>query len=88
VAEVQTYVSEHPDQLQAVYDAEYEGKNRSTLITWLEAQFPYDPGEYNVTEVLDYAADNPSELEAIIAAEQAGKNRSTLLSQLEAMRSA
>jgi hypothetical protein len=86
VGEVQEYVSEHPDELDEIYEAECAGKNRSSLVTWLENQFPFDPGAWNVNEVLDYAAENPSELEDIIAAEQAGKNRSTLVTQLEAMR--
>ena len=88
VAEVQTYVEANPESLAAVYESEYQGKARSSLVTWLEARFPYDPGEWTVTEVLDYAAENPGELEDIIAAEQAGKNRTTLVSQLERMREA
>ena len=75
VGEVQEYVSEHPDQLEEMYEAEVAGKNRSSLVTWLENQFPFDPGEWTVSEVLDYAAENPGELEDIITAEQAGKNR-------------
>jgi hypothetical protein len=86
VAEVQAYVTAHPDELEAVYEAEVAGKNRSTLVVWLEEQFPYDPGAWTVQEVVDYATANPDDLEDIIAAEQAGKNRTTLLSQLEAMR--
>jgi hypothetical protein len=86
VAEVQQYVESHPDELEAVYDAEYNGKSRSTLVTWLEEQFPFDPGEYTVSEVLEYAESNPDQLEEIIEAESAGKNRSTLVNQLEAQR--
>jgi hypothetical protein len=36
VDEVEEYVTEHPDLAQDVYDAEVEGKNRITLVTWLE----------------------------------------------------
>ena len=86
VGEVQAYVSSHPDEVEAVYEAELAGKNRISLITWLENQMPYDPGSHTITDVLDYAAENPGELEAIIAAEQAGKSRSTLITQLESMR--
>jgi hypothetical protein len=88
VADVQQYVTEHPDQLEEMYEAEVAGKNRSSLVTWLEEQFPFDPGEWTVNEVIDYANEHPDELEEIIAAEQAGKNRSTLISQLEGMRPA
>lgn len=88
VSEVQQYVTDNPDELEAVYEAEVANKNRSTLVTWLEEQFPYDPGAWTVQEVVDYAEANPDELEEIIAAEQAGKNRTTLVSQLEAMRPA
>ena len=38
VAEVQDYVTANPDQLEAVTQAETSGKNRSTLVDWLEAQ--------------------------------------------------
>lgn len=37
VAEVVAYVETNPDQLQAVYAAEQAGKNRSTLLSALEA---------------------------------------------------
>jgi hypothetical protein len=87
VSEVQTYVTENPDEAGAVYDAEVDGKARSTLLTWLEEQIPFDPEAYTVQEVVDYAEANPDQLEDIIAAEQAGKNRTTLVSQLESMRS-
>jgi hypothetical protein len=86
VDEVKEYVTEHPEALETVYEAEYQGKSRTTLVTWLEEQFPYDPGVWTVQEVTDYAEANPGELEDIIAAEQAGKSRTTLLSHLEAMR--
>jgi len=38
VAEVQTYVTDHPAERAAVLAAEEAGKARSTLIEWLEAQ--------------------------------------------------
>jgi hypothetical protein len=34
---VQDYVTEHPDEIEAVYDAELAGKNRTTLVNWLES---------------------------------------------------
>lgn len=37
VAEVQDYITAHPDEIDAVYDAETSGKNRTTLVTWLES---------------------------------------------------
>jgi hypothetical protein len=37
VEEVKAYVEEHPDELEAVHEAEVEGKNRVTLIEWLES---------------------------------------------------
>lgn len=40
VAEVQEYVTANPDQTQAVRDAEAAGKNRSTLIAWLDEPWP------------------------------------------------
>ena len=86
IAEVLAFVDENPDQVREMIDAEEAGKNRSTLITQLEALIPYDPGDYNVDDVVLYAQENPEQLEDIIAAEQAGKNRSTLLTQLEALR--
>ena len=86
VDEVKEYVESHPDELEAVYEAEYSGKGRSTLVTWLEEQFPFDPGEYTVAEVLEYAEANTDQLEDIIVAEVSGKNRSTLVSQLEGLR--
>jgi PKD repeat protein len=36
VTEVQDYVSANPGQAQAVRDAEAAGKNRSTLLSWLD----------------------------------------------------
>jgi hypothetical protein len=38
VAEVEAYVEAYPDQLEEVLDAEEAGKNRSTLVAWLEAR--------------------------------------------------
>lgn len=38
VAEVEAYVTEHPDELDAVRAAEQAGKGRSTLLAWLDAQ--------------------------------------------------
>jgi IPT/TIG domain len=38
VDEVKTYVDTNPDERQAVLDAEVSGKNRSTLVGWLEEQ--------------------------------------------------
>jgi hypothetical protein len=38
VADVQAYVTEHPDELDAIYAAEQSGKARSTLLDWLAAQ--------------------------------------------------
>ena len=33
---VEAYVSDHPDELDAVLAAEEAGKNRTTLVAWLE----------------------------------------------------
>jgi hypothetical protein len=86
VAEVQEDVnSMDEDQIRAVYDAEVAGKNRTTLVSYLESLLPFDPAEYNVEDVVQYASDNPELLADIITAEREGKNRSTLLSQLEAL---
>ena len=85
VAEVQEYVGSHPDEAEAIYDAEVAEKNRSTLVIWLEEQLPYDPGSYTVQEVVDYAIANPDLIDDLIEAEKAGKNRSTLIAQLEAL---
>ena len=38
VADVQAHVEQNPDQRAAVLKAERKGKNRSTLVDWLEAQ--------------------------------------------------
>ena len=37
VADVQAHVEQNPDQRAAVLKAERKGKNRSTLVDWLEA---------------------------------------------------
>ena len=90
VAEVKEWAeaAERTDEeLIAAYNAEVEGKNRTTVLSHLESLLPYDPAEYTVNEVVEYAEDNPDQLEDIIAAEEAGKNRSTLISHLEALRS-
>ena len=87
VAEVQEYVNNLDDDesIRAVYDAEVAGKNRTTLVSYLESLLPFDPAEYTVEGVVEYAEANPTELDDIIAAEREGKNRTTLLSQLEAL---
>jgi len=36
VAEVEEFLADHPDEAQAIYDAEVAGKNRVTLVEWLE----------------------------------------------------
>lgn len=36
IDEVKAHVNENPDQTQAVLDAELDGKNRVTLVEWLE----------------------------------------------------
>ena len=35
VDDVKAYVTEHPDEVQAVYDAEVAGKARTSLLEWL-----------------------------------------------------
>jgi PKD repeat protein len=87
VAEVEDYANtlETAEQVQALIDAERAGKDRSTLITFLESMLPYDPSEHTIPDVVQYATDNPDETADIIAAEREGKNRTTLLSQLEAL---
>lgn len=37
VADVKAWVTDHPDQVQAIYDAEVAGKARQTLLDWLTA---------------------------------------------------
>lgn len=88
-AEVNAYADanqDDPDEIQRVLDLEVADKNRTTVVSHLEALLPYDPADYTVAEVVDYATANPDQLDDIIAAEQAGKNRTTLLNQLEALR--
>lgn len=38
VDEVKAYVEENPDEAEVVLQAETAGKNRSTLVAWLEEQ--------------------------------------------------
>lgn len=38
IAEVQQYVTDYPDELEAVTAAEKSGKNRTTLVNWLESE--------------------------------------------------
>jgi len=87
VAEVEEHANtlETVDQVQALIEKERAGKDRSTLIAFLESMIPYDPGEHTVADVVQYATDNPDEVTDIIASEREGKNRTTLLSQLEAL---
>jgi len=87
VAEVQEHVNtlQYAEDVKAVLDAEVAGKNRTTLVSYLESLLPYDPESHTVQEVVDYATAHPDEVADIITAEQAGKNRTTLLSQLEAL---
>lgn len=35
IDEVKSYVDDHPDEVQAVYDAEKAGKARVSLLDWL-----------------------------------------------------
>lgn len=37
IDDVKKYVADHPDEVQRIYDAEVEGKNRTTLVDWLTA---------------------------------------------------
>lgn len=37
VAQVMDHVMDHPDERQAILDAEVAGKNRVTLVDWLRA---------------------------------------------------
>jgi hypothetical protein len=37
IADVKAYIDEHPDEVQRVYDAESEGKARTSLLDWLTA---------------------------------------------------
>lgn len=87
VDEVKAHADELDDDglIQELLDAEVGGKNRTTLVSYLESLLPFDPAEYTIDGVLQFVSDNPDELDAVIEAERAGKNRSTLLSQLEAL---
>ena len=38
VDEVKQYVTENPDEAEAVYEAEKAGKNRTSLTSWMEEQ--------------------------------------------------
>lgn len=42
VEDVQAHVEANPDELDAILAAERDGKNRSTLIEWLEGQTETD----------------------------------------------
>lgn len=42
IDDVQTHVEANPDELDAILAAERDGKNRSTLIEWLEGQSETD----------------------------------------------
>jgi hypothetical protein len=83
VAEVQEFVTEHPDEAQAIYDAEEAGKNRATLMTWLEENLPFDPGAYTIDEVKAYVEANPDLVDDVLSAEETGKARVTLITWLE-----
>ena len=37
IEQVKKYVTDHPDQVQTVYDAEAAGKGRQSLLDWLTA---------------------------------------------------
>jgi hypothetical protein len=87
VDEVKEFVTEHPDEAQAMYDAELAGKNRATLISWLEENLPFDPGEHTVAEVEEFVTANPELVDEVLATEQAGKNRVTLVTWLEEFQS-
>jgi len=83
VDEVKEFVTEHPDELQDIYDAEVAGKNRATLITWLEENTPFDPGNYTIDEVKAYVEANPELAQEVYDAEVDGKARVTLVTWLE-----
>ena len=86
VDEVKAYADEHPDDISDLLEAEIAGKDRSSLVSYLEDLVPYDPADYTVDEVVEYAETYPDQLDELISAEQAGKNRTTLISQLEDLR--
>lgn len=83
VEEVKQFVTDHPDEVQAIYDAEVAGKNRTSLISWLEENTPFDPGDHTVAEVEEFVADNPETAQDMLDAEVAGRNRVTLVEWLE-----
>jgi hypothetical protein len=37
IEEIKKYVGDYPDEAQRIYDAEYGGKARQTLLDWLTA---------------------------------------------------
>ena len=37
IAQVQAYVTDHPDQADAILAAEMDGKDRVTLVDWLDS---------------------------------------------------
>jgi uncharacterized phage-like protein YoqJ len=83
VDEVKEFVTQHPEELQAVYDTEVAGKNRATLINWLEENIPFDPGAYTIDEVKEFVTEHPEEISDIYDTEEAGKARVTLLEWLQ-----
>lgn len=83
VAEVEEFVTAHPDQLQEIYDTEVAGKNRATLVNWLEVSLPFDPGSHTVAEVEEFVTANPDLVDDVLAAEETGKARVTLITWLE-----
>jgi len=83
VAEVEDFVTEHPDEAQDIYDAEVVGKNRATLVNWLEEVLPFDPGAHTVAEVEEFVTANPDMVDDVLAAEETGKARVTLITWLE-----
>ena len=85
VDEVKEYVDANPDSAREILDAEIAGKNRSTLVTYLESVVPYDPADYTVEDVTTYAQANHDQAQDLYDAEVAGRNRSTLLAALEAI---
>jgi hypothetical protein len=38
IAQIEEWVAENPDEVEAVLAAEIAGKNRTTLVAWLEEQ--------------------------------------------------
>lgn len=61
VAQVKEFVEEHPETAGDVMDAEYNGRNRKTLIAWLEEFIEAQPdgeGETEPVEPVDPDADD------------------------------